>query len=149
MGLRVRPSTAERRDALVRSSLAEDEGLTRGGLLFRPFIYVILLLLCISALFFRRRRTSYPTLSSIVMWFMIAAVGYELTYFSLAMGTMYRFSYPVVVVAVVGAVWTAVATVRDRGNTQLPPASPKPGRPEPATLDMDAAQLSGEPRGAV
>ena len=81
---------------------AEDQGLTRGGVLFRPFIYVILLLLCISALLFQRRRTSSPALSSMVMWFMIAALVYELTYFPLAIGTAYRFSYPVVVVAVVG-----------------------------------------------
>jgi hypothetical protein len=120
---------------------AEDQGLTRGGVLFRPFIYVIVLLLCISALLFQRRRTSSPALSSIVMWFMIAALVYELTYFPLAIGTAYRFSYPVVVVAVVGAVWTTVATVRDRGDTQLSPASPQPGRPEAATLDTDAAQL--------
>ena len=75
------------------------------------------------------------------MWFMIAALVYELTYFPLAIGTAYRFSYPVVVVAVVGAVWTTLATVRDWGNTQLSPASPQPGRPEAATLDTDAAQL--------
>ena len=99
---------------------SEDEGLTRGGLLFRPVIYVILLLLCISALLFQRRRTSYPALSSIVMWFMIAAVGYELTYLPLAIGTAYRFSYPVVVVAVVCAVWTTVATARDWGTAAAP-----------------------------
>jgi hypothetical protein len=95
---------------------AADEGLTRGGLLFRPFIYVVLLVVCTMLLFIRRRRTSEPALSPMVAWFMIAAVGYELTLFPLAMGTMYRFSYPVVVVAVVCMVWTAVVIVRYRST---------------------------------
>jgi hypothetical protein len=128
---------------------ADDEGLTRGGLLFRPFIYVILMLLCTTALLVQRRRSRYAALSSIVVWFMIAAVGYELTFFPLAMGTAYRFSYPVVVVAVVCAVWTTVATVRGWGDTHSPPTSLEPGGQEPAALDMDAAPLSGEPRGVV
>ena len=97
---------------------AEDDGLIRGGPIFRPFIYVMVLVLCSSLLFLRRRRSSEPALSRIVIWFMIAAVGYELTFFPLAMGTMYRFSYPVVVVAVVCAVWTAVAIVRDRKTAE-------------------------------
>jgi hypothetical protein len=126
---------------------AEDDGLTKGGLPFRPFIYVTLLLLSISALLVQRRRTSYPALASIVMWFMIAALVYELTYFPLAMGTTYRFSYPVVVVAVVGTIWTTVATAQNRRNTQLSRASSE--SPESATLELKAAQVSGEPRGAV
>jgi hypothetical protein len=97
---------------------AEDDGLIRGGPIFRPFIYVILLLLSSSLLFLQRRRTCQPALSRIVMWFMIAAVGYELTYLPFAMGTMYRFSYPVVVVAVVCTTWTAVVLVRHRRNAE-------------------------------
>jgi len=82
-----------------------------GSWIFRPWPYLLLGLAVAIALVKRRRRTEPD---GFVAAFLAGGLLYELSFFFLAPGHGYRYSYPAIVAALVGAVYLCGRVVSDR-----------------------------------
>jgi hypothetical protein len=129
-----------------------------GSDLFRPWIWLALGLVAAAVLLIPRRIRSRPGALEVGL-LLVGGVAFECTYFLLAMGESFRYSYPSVVIAVLGLVFTVATLITRRppltattdtgvGHADAPdePSPAEPGGaadPEPAAEPGGAADAAG------
>jgi hypothetical protein len=108
---------------------AADDTFATGSDLFRPWIWLSLGLVA-SGLLLVPRETRARRGALEVGLAVVGALAYECTFAPLAMGESFRYSYPAVVVSVVGVVFAAATLVTKRlsraKSTQAPAADVEP-----------------------
>ncbi len=85
-----------------------------GSYLFRPWPYLVAAAAAASFLFSRRRWQAPGALE--VAWLAVGALLYEASFFVLAPGHGYRYSYPPIVFGIVATTFAVITWVRDRAS---------------------------------
>ena len=88
---------------------AEDDDLSRGGHLFRPVYYIAALCAALGAVVLLLRRHQLADTGIDIVMLGAGALLYEATFFFLAMGVGYRWSYPFIVIVLTVVGWTLLA----------------------------------------
>ena len=92
-----------------------DDTFVIGSDLFRPVLWLGLGLVAAAALVIPRRIRGRPGALEMGL-LVVGAVAYEGTFFFLAMGEAYRYSYPLIVVSLLTLVFAAASLVRYRAS---------------------------------